>query len=174
MRPAGDEHVRGRDVTKAAAVRDTNAMGIHERCDAAHDIDAVSQQLGGDHPSLAGDNLGNAREEFRRGQPPGGLCACSVRLLHAGISEHRFVVVTYAGTPYDPKNNAQNLNTLLGKVLRIDVRTLPYTIPPDDPLIGSVGSRADIWAYGLHNPWRYSFDAAGTLPLLRLLQRVAS
>ena len=60
----------------------------------------------------------------------------------------------------DPDNNAQNLTTLLGKVLRIDVRTLPYTIPAGNPFGGATG-RAEIWAYGLRSPWRFSFDAVG-------------
>ncbi|MFN2397227.1 MAG: sorbosone dehydrogenase family protein [Gemmatimonadaceae bacterium] len=60
----------------------------------------------------------------------------------------------------DPDNNAQNLGTLLGKMLRIDVRTSPYTIPAGNPFIGRPGARAEIWAYGLRNPWRFSFDAA--------------
>jgi glucose/arabinose dehydrogenase len=58
----------------------------------------------------------------------------------------------------DPQNNAQNTNTLLGKILRIDVRTTPYTIPAGNPFIGRPGMRPEIWAYGLRNPWRFSFD----------------
>ena len=60
----------------------------------------------------------------------------------------------------DPQNNAQNLNSLLGKMLRIDVRSLPYAIPADNPFIGRPGARPEIWAYGLRNPWRFSFDAS--------------
>jgi glucose/arabinose dehydrogenase len=64
----------------------------------------------------------------------------------------------------DPNNNAQNTNTLLGKVLRIDVRTFPYTIPAGNPFIGRPGMRPEIWAYGLRSPWRFAFDApAGML-----------
>jgi glucose/arabinose dehydrogenase len=64
----------------------------------------------------------------------------------------------------DPQNNAQNLGTLLGKMLRIDVRTVPYTIPADNPFVTRSGARAEIWAYGLRNPWRFSFDVpAGML-----------
>lgn len=63
----------------------------------------------------------------------------------------------------DPQNNAQNLSTLLGKILRIDVRTIPYTIPAGNPFIGRAGARAEIWAYGLRNPWRFSFDASAGL-----------
>ena len=59
----------------------------------------------------------------------------------------------------DPQNNAQNTGNLLGKILRLDIRTTPYAIPAGNPFIGQVGKREEIWAYGLRNPWRYSFDA---------------
>jgi glucose/arabinose dehydrogenase len=62
----------------------------------------------------------------------------------------------------DPLANGQNLNSLLGKMLRIDVSAAsagqPYTIPPSNPFIGQTGRRAEIWAYGLRNPWRFAFD----------------
>ncbi len=58
----------------------------------------------------------------------------------------------------DPNNNAQNINVLLGKMLRLDVNgALPYTIPPANPLVGQPG-RDEIWAVGMRNPWRFSFD----------------
>lgn len=63
----------------------------------------------------------------------------------------------------DPSNNGQNTNTLLGKVLRIDVRTPPYTVPAGNPFIGRPGMRPEIWAYGLRSPWRFSFDAPAGL-----------
>lgn len=59
----------------------------------------------------------------------------------------------------DPRANAQNLGTLLGKVLRIDARSLPYKIPADNPFIAQSGALPEIWAFGLRNPWRFSFDA---------------
>ena len=63
----------------------------------------------------------------------------------------------------DPPNNAQNTSSLLGKLLRLNVTNLPYTIPPGNPFVGVAGAD-EIWAYGLRNPWRYSFDAtAGAL-----------
>lgn len=61
----------------------------------------------------------------------------------------------------DPDDNAQNLGTLLGKMLRIDPRpdgSSAYTIPSDNPFVATSGARPEIWAYGLRNPWRYSFD----------------
>jgi glucose/arabinose dehydrogenase len=61
------------------------------------------------------------------------------------------------GSQGDPENHGQSLNTLLGKILRIDVNHGdPYAIPPDNPFQGK--GKAEIWAYGLRNPWRFSFD----------------
>jgi glucose/arabinose dehydrogenase len=59
----------------------------------------------------------------------------------------------------DQQNNAQNTASLLGKLLRIDVRSLPYTVPPDNPFVGVAGAD-EIWAYGLRNPWRFAFDGS--------------
>jgi glucose/arabinose dehydrogenase len=60
----------------------------------------------------------------------------------------------------DPHGNAQNLQSLLGKMLRIDVDSArPYGVPPSNPFIGQ-DARPEVWAYGLRNPWRYSFDLA--------------
>lgn len=64
----------------------------------------------------------------------------------------------------DPYENGQDLSTLLGKMLRIDVDVeTAYDIPVDNPFVDVFGVRPEIWAYGLRNPWRYSFDHAGTL-----------
>jgi glucose/arabinose dehydrogenase len=61
------------------------------------------------------------------------------------------------GSQGDPENHGQSLNTLLGKILRIDINHGdPYAIPPDNPFQGK--GKAEIWAYGLRNPWRFSFD----------------
>ena len=65
------------------------------------------------------------------------------------------------GSGGDPQGNAQSLGTLLGKMLRIDPRPSggrPYTVPPDNPFVGTDGARGEIWAFGLRNPWRYTFD----------------
>jgi len=69
------------------------------------------------------------------------------------------------GSAVDPGNRAQSLNTLLGKLLRIDVRgtngaTGRYGIPADNPFVDVPDARPEIWAYGLRNPWRCSFDRA--------------
>ncbi|SFD69407.1 PQQ-dependent sugar dehydrogenase [Massilia yuzhufengensis] len=64
----------------------------------------------------------------------------------------------------DPNGNGQNLNSLLGKLLRIDVSAAtavqPYTIPASNPFRNQAGRRAEIWAAGLRNPWRFSFDGS--------------
>jgi glucose/arabinose dehydrogenase len=65
--------------------------------------------------------------------------------LYAGLGD--------GGSGGDPFGNAQNLNTFLGKILRLDVDSAqPYAVPPDNPF------GDEIWAYGLRNPWRFSFD----------------
>lgn len=63
------------------------------------------------------------------------------------------------GAANDPINAGQDLDTLLGKILRIDVSAdTGYTIPKDNPFPKTKGIRPEIWAYGLRNPWRCSFD----------------
>jgi glucose/arabinose dehydrogenase len=71
------------------------------------------------------------------------------------------------GSGGDPEGYGQRLDTLLGKLLRIDPRPAggaPYGIPADNPFVGRAAgrkdARAEIWAYGLRNPWRFSFDRA--------------
>ncbi len=58
----------------------------------------------------------------------------------------------------DTYHNGQNRQSLLGKLLRINVDNLPYTIPLDNPFINSPDARPEVWAIGLRNPWRFSFD----------------
>jgi glucose/arabinose dehydrogenase len=73
--------------------------------------------------------------------------------LYAGVGD--------GGGAGDTNNNAQNLGSLLGKILRMDVvGQATYAIPPSNPFAGSSSSspRPEIWAYGLRNPWRFSFD----------------
>jgi hypothetical protein len=68
------------------------------------------------------------------------------------------------GSGNDPGNRAQNINNLLGKILRIDVDTpngpVPYSSPPSNPFFGAPPGLDEIFAYGFRNPWRFSFDRA--------------
>lgn len=67
------------------------------------------------------------------------------------------------GSGGDPQDNGQKGQTLLGKLLRIDVTSTtdaPYTVPADNPFVGNDEFLDEIWAYGLRNPWRFSFDRA--------------
>jgi glucose/arabinose dehydrogenase len=68
------------------------------------------------------------------------------------------------GAGHAAGGNAQSLDTLLGKILRIAPNVspagAPYSAPPENPFVGRTGARPEIWAYGLRNPWRFSFDRA--------------
>ncbi len=94
-----------------------------------------------------------------------------IRIAHPGASNHfggqlqwgpdgnLWLSTGDGGGGYDPFENAQNKDSLLGKLLRIT--PMPgaggYTVPADNPFVGAAG-RDEIWAYGLRNPWRFSFD----------------
>jgi glucose/arabinose dehydrogenase len=70
-----------------------------------------------------------------------------------------------AGDKHGTNGNGQNLNTWLGKILRIDVDgKKPYAVPADNPFVSRSNAKPEIYAYGLRNPWRFSFDrTTGTL-----------
>jgi glucose/arabinose dehydrogenase len=80
-----------------------------------------------------------------------------------GPDGYLYIALGDGGSAGDPLGNGQNLSTLLGSILRIDVSGLSgpgdYEIPADNPFVGIEGAREEIWAYGLRNPWRFSFDS---------------
>jgi hypothetical protein len=81
--------------------------------------------------------------------------------LAFGPDGYLYMSLGDGGSGGDPGNRAQNLGTLLGKILRLDVSgNGPYAIPASNPFAATAGARGEIWAYGLRNPWRFSFDRA--------------
>ncbi len=76
-----------------------------------------------------------------------------------GPDGYLYIGMGDGGSAGDPNANAQNPLALLGKMLRIDVNDgLPYTIPIDNPFFGQLDTLPEIWALGLRNPWKFSFD----------------
>ena len=79
-----------------------------------------------------------------------------------GPDGYLYVALGDGGRAGDPMRHGQNKATLLGSILRIDVSTLDengrYSIPADNPFTGDPQARGEIWAWGLRNPWRFSFD----------------
>jgi glucose/arabinose dehydrogenase len=78
--------------------------------------------------------------------------------LEFGPDGYLYIAMGDGGSAGDPEDRAENRDELLGKLLRIDVGgPSPYEIPADNPFAGG-GGRPEVWAYGLRNPWRFSFD----------------
>jgi glucose/arabinose dehydrogenase len=126
------------------------------------------------------DTLGNSRiEEFRRASADRAAPGTRRLVLHVTQPEpnHNGGLIAFGpdnllyvgfgdggggGDQHGTRGNAQNLNSLLGKLLRIDPRasgSRRYRVPRDNPFVRRAG-RDEIWAYGLRNPWRWSFDRA--------------
>ena len=82
----------------------------------------------------------------------GGLVAFGPDgMLYVGLGD--------GGSGGDPQGHGQDVTTLLGSMLRLDVDgATSYAIPADNPFVGQTNARPEIWAYGLRNPWRFSFD----------------
>lgn len=79
--------------------------------------------------------------------------------LEFGLDGYLYIGTGDGGSGGDPEGNGQNPNALLGKMLRIDVDSGdPYGIPADNPFVDDESTLDEIWALGMRNPWRYSFD----------------
>ena len=78
--------------------------------------------------------------------------------LEFGPDGYLYIATGDGGSSGDPENNAQNLSSLLGKILRIDVNEKLYKIPKDNPFSNQPNAKPEIWAYGLRNPWKFSFS----------------
>ena len=81
----------------------------------------------------------------------GGLCFGPNGMLYVGIGD--------GGLSGDPNRRSQDPQSLLGKILRLDPSNGPTFIPSDNPFVGDSSVRDEIWALGVRNPWRFSFDA---------------
>jgi len=82
-------------------------------------------------------------------------------MIEFGPDGYLYISLGDGGSANDPGNRAQNINELLGKILRIDINTppqIPYQSPPTNPFFGAIPGRDEIYAYGLRNMWRFSFD----------------
>lgn len=99
----------------------------------------------------------NSREPVMTVIQPAGFTNHKGGNLDFGPDGYLYCGFGDGGDSGDPLNNSQSGQTLLGKLIRIDVSSLPYTIPPTNPFVGT-GTLGEIWATGLRNPWRYSFD----------------
>jgi glucose/arabinose dehydrogenase len=85
-------------------------------------------------------------------------------LILFGLDGMLYIAMGDGGGGGDPQGNGQDLNTLHGALLRIDVDGgNPYVVPPDNPFTGNPNARDEIWAHGLRNPWRLSFDPKARL-----------
>lgn len=79
-------------------------------------------------------------------------------MIAFGPDRHLYVATGDGGSGGDPHGNAQNKASLLGKMLRFQITGGELSVPSTNPFAFETGSRAEIWAYGLRNPWRFSFD----------------
>lgn len=115
-------------------------------------ITRMTENATGDALNTTTEGIVLEQDQFATNHNGGNIAFGPDGYLYVGLGD--------GGGGGDPREHGQDTDTLLGAMLRLDVDSAsPYAIPPDNPFIGG-GGRAEIYAYGLRNPWRWSFDAA--------------
>ena len=94
-------------------------------------------------------------DEFNLKQPYGNHNGGHMQF---GPDNYLYISIGDGGKRGDPLNAGQDLNTLFGKIIRIDINKVPYGIPKSNPYYGQKNKRGEIWAWGFRNVWRFSFD----------------
>ena len=111
-------------------------------------------RVSADNPDAA--DVDSEEVLLRVGQPYGNHNGGQIKF---GPDGYLYIGMGDGGSGGDPQGHGQNLETLLGAMLRIDVRTGGgYAVPADNPFVGQEGARPEIWNWGQRNPWRFSFD----------------
>ena len=115
-------------------------------------ITRMTENANGDALNTAAEGVVLEQNQFATNHNGGNIAFGPDGYLYIGLGD--------GGGGGDPREHGQDTGTLLGAMLRLDVDSAsPYAIPPDNPFVGG-GGRAEIYAYGLRNPWRWSFDTA--------------
>lgn len=138
-----------------SVVEPDHACLPNQECDGEEDTIVARFRVSGNDPDQADPN--SEERLLLQNQPyanhnGGQLAFGPDNLLYVGLGD--------GGSGGDPYDNGQKLSTLLGKILRIQVGPSGgYIIPDDNPFVGQTNVKPEIWAYGLRNPWRFSFDS---------------
>ncbi|MDH3251554.1 MAG: PQQ-dependent sugar dehydrogenase [Ignavibacteria bacterium] len=112
--------------------------------------------------SATNPDSADGESEFRILEIPQPFSNHNGGMIAFGPDGYLYIATGDGGSGNDPGNRAQDRTTILGKILRINVddttSSTRYVVPPDNPFVGIAGLRGEIWAYGLRNPFRFSFD----------------
>jgi glucose/arabinose dehydrogenase len=134
---------------------ETNGQFFISYTDNSGDTAIVRYVVDAENPNRA--DVQSAEEVFTLDQPfddhnGGHILFGDDGYLYVGLGD--------GGSSGDPNANGQNTQNLFGTILRIDVDTIPYTVPEDNPFVDNPDYEPEIWVFGLRNPWRFSFDRA--------------